>query len=461
MSWNRVLWADRSREFLSRTLLRQDEFQQSLLKRAWMEKKVQQFSIAPLFDEAKANGNVELCERLANIRPRVLLYGSSIAGTAFQHGDADFAVVFPIRSALNPTGAPSLEVTDTADNMASIPVGCMGFIGGMATFPRQAQPTVLTALYEHVMRQGPHNSSSQEPLDSAATAPRLQRIFRARIPILQYIPSLAELQERNSGSLDLTGRSPTSSIGASEAATSKKEHYDISLSVDGGRNSLLIRSYMKQYPALRVACLVLKQWGRQKKILNARRGWISPYALTIMLIHYAVEANVISAPIAPDSVDCVLARISQNMCAGGDMGVETSTVMNGEYGVEDMDCILPLDLDDGSAFEGVADIVKGFFEYYGGVDGRFDFDANVVDIRTERRVLSKEDWFSQDESDRLADAEKWHRVGYGVLMIRDPFENHSLGRSVEFFRSESIREEMRVAAKNGVSNLEGLLPLGA
>jgi hypothetical protein len=458
MAWNRKLWADRSRDFISKTLLRQDEFQQSLLKRAWVEEKVREFSIAPLFQEARTSGNTELADRIASIRPRVLLYGSSIAGTAFEHADADFAVVFPTRSQLNSIGAAPVEISDTAENLASIPVGCMGFVGGMATFPRQAQPTVLTSLYDHVVTQSKSNGDV-----AAGAAPRMQRIFRARIPILQYVPSLGELQERNSKlgvASDLPQAPGLPNAGAAaysaDGAASKKEHYDISLSVDGSRNSLLIRQYMKQYPALRVACLVLKQWGRQQKILNARRGWISPYALTIMLIHYAVEAKVISAHIPPNSVDDVLTRISEQMCSSPTGSDEA--VSRGHYGVNDMDVALPMDFDDTAAFEGVSDIIKGFCEYYGGVDDQFDFDANVVDIRTERRVLNKEEWFSEEESTRLSDAEKWHRIGYGVLMIRDPFENHSLGRSVEFFRSESIREEMRLAAKGSIQ-LETLLPL--
>ncbi|CUF95979.1 Hypothetical protein, putative [Bodo saltans] len=447
MAWNRKLWADRSRDFISKTLLRQEEFQQSLLKRAWVEEKVRDFTVSPLFQEACAAENTQLADRLASIRPRVLLYGSSIAGTAFEHADADFAVVFPISSPLNSIGAAPVEISDTAENLASIPVGAMGFVGGMATFPRQAQPTVLTSLYDHVMKQSK---------DKVGTAPRMQRIFRARIPILQYVPSLGELQERNSklgaDSSDLP--QAMTAVHSTDSATSKKEHYDISLSVDGSRNSLLIRQYMKLYPALRVACLVLKQWGRQQKILNARRGWISPYALTMYKIHYALEAKVIAAPIPPDSIDEVLAQISQQMCST----TEDASGSRALYGVDDMDTTLPMDFDHAAAFEGVSDIIKGFCEYYGGVNDQFDFDANVVDIRTERRVLSKEDWFSKEETTGLSDAEKWHRVGYGVLMIRDPFEKHSLGRSVEFFRSESIREEMRLAAKGSIQ-LETLLPL--
>jgi hypothetical protein len=36
------------------------------------------------------------------------------------------------------------------------------------------------------------------------------------------------------------------------------------------------------------------------------------------------------------------------------------------------------------------------------------------------------------------------------MMIRDPFENHSLGRSVEFFRGEALREAFRLAAIKGL-----------
>ena len=75
----------------------------------------------------------------------------------------------------------------------------------------------------------------------------------------------------------------------------KKEHYDLSLAISGVQNSLLLRHYMERDPELRAAALMLKYWGRKRRLLNARRGWISPYALTIMFVHYYVEAQKLVA----------------------------------------------------------------------------------------------------------------------------------------------------------------------
>lgn len=432
--------------------MKQDEFDRLLIKRRWLEDKVRQFRVASLIgssgDTSKiSSSTMEEVQRVFEAsQPSVLLYGSSIAGTAFEHGDADFAVVFPALGL--PMAPPTCILADTVDTLPSVPFDSIGRVGGMGAFPRQAQPTVLTALYDHM-----------KSVSSQGDAAHLQRIFRARIPILQYVPSLAELQRWNSttttgtSSVDRAATADSSPLAraiVAENSHNKHEHYDISLSVDGSRNSLLIRSYMQQYPSLRVACLILKQWGRQKKILNARRGLLSPYALTIMLIHYAIEANVIQASLDPSTVDGTLESVASNM--------SNPTPDDGTYGVEHMDTVLPMNFDDVGAFGDAAGILQGFFAYYGGQDGKFDFDVHVVDIRKAGRVLATEQWFTKEESEALMDAEKWHRVGHNVLLIRDPYENHSLGRSVDFFRAEAIREEMRLAAEGGV-DIEALLPL--
>lgn len=424
--------------------MKQTEYETFLFKRHWLEQRMNAFRLTSLFADSSLSKETQ--DTINSIHPRLLLYGSSIAGTAFEMGDADFAVVFPSKTPIH--GGEPVAVSDTAEVMASIPVSSLGYIGGLNTFARQVQPTVLTSLYEALSTQGANSVGSKDD------HPHLQRIFRARIPIMQYVPSLGELQQRNKGAEGAVDQA-TSLPNPVEApgGHNKREHYDISLSVDGARNSLLIRSYMSTYPSLRVACLVLKQWGRNRKILNARRGWISPYALTIMLIHYFHEAKLTNGNLIPTtSSDAILARASDAMVLNN-----VSPNIEGSYGIDELDTVLPMDFDNSAAFDDVSNIVKGFFEYYGGL-GDFDFDCNVVDIRNEGRVTDKENWFSDDEKTQMSEAEQWHRIGYGVLMIRDPYEAHSLGRSVEFFRSESIREEMRTAAKNGVV-LDTLLPV--
>lgn len=466
--WNNAVWGSKARLYLSQHLMRQAEYCQFLAQRAWLEAKFQNFDLSQAIAEVEDGATRSL---LQTVKPRLLLYGSSVAGTAFVHGDADYAVVFPAPdglesriTALKVQQSPSAEGgSEPHGTKASL--RSLGVTAGLVTVNRLAQPSVLTSLHDSMIQGTAGNEAAN------SSRPQLQRIFRARIPIMQYIPSLAELQQRNRDvkpSSDTTAtastplqfiKSPSPALKVKEGLHQhhKKEHFDISLSVDGGRNSLLIRSYMESYPSLRVACLVLKQWGRQKKILNARRGWISPYALTIMLIHFMHASGRIPSLIDPISSDATLKRVAEQMVM---QQASTPAAVAGSYGVDELDCLLPVEalLQSDTAFNEVADIVHGFLAYYGGADGStFDFDTHVVDIRTNRRVLSKEEWFTEDENKALSDDEKWHRLGYGVLMIRDPFELHSLGRSVEFFRSESIREDMRVAANNGI-DLDTLLP---
>lgn len=462
--WNRALLASKAKEYLHKNVMLQAEYNTFLGKRNWLEEKFSGFSLASVLPNAGGAVESEIAAELKGVSPRLLLYGSSVAGTAFRHGDADFAVVFPATQKLRSLlGAPSQATaprSSSADANSpkdesvpkAIDVTALSCTAGLVTIDRISQPTVLNALYDFVkMRQ--HESSDGCGKD----APLLQRIFRARIPIMQYVPSLAELQAANrSGTAAAAGLPPhVISNNDARGAHEKREHYDISLSIDGGRNSLLIRQYMSQFPELRVACFILKQWGRKTKILNARRGWISPYAMTIMLIHFMKEANRIPCLIEPQSVDVVVSAVADRMLAATSEGG-----VQGAYSHECLDNLLAFEPEqlDAKVFEDAADIVRGFLEFYGGVGSTFDFDTHVVDIRVdERRVTNKEEWFSAEEKEAIPQGEVWHRIGHGVLMIRDPYENHSLGRSVCFFRGESIREQMRVAAVEGI-DVDALLP---
>lgn len=437
-TWARQAWTSKSEAFLRNALLPQAELNLFHQRRAWLESMLCGFNLSHVID-SPPEVSIPL------VQPRVLLYGSSIAGTAFEHGDADFAVMFPSAEPIN-AGAyvppPDVTTRSTSPAMAKLPLSSIGRVGGCNVFARPVQPVVLNALHQQLQKSTtPPSSSSDQP----SAAPHLQRIFRARIPIMQYVPSLDDLLRRQQGHPGLPTGSAATADSQQGNEHNKKEHYDISLSVDGARNSILVRSYMKRYPKLRILVLLLKHWGRQQKILNARRGWISPYALTIMAIHYAKETSLIEELIDPSSSDIILSKISENLVLTNDTIVATSSA-DGRYGIEELDTVLPFDVDTlHESFADVSDYLRGFFHYYGSDQSPFDPDAHVVDIRTEGRVLKKEDWFTAEEKQTLPEAEQWHRVGYGVLMIRDPYEMHSLGRSVEFFRSEAIRDAMRRA----------------
>lgn len=335
-------------------LLSQQRYNKIIEQRRWLESLLQAFTL----DSGAPTDKV--CAS-----PTVLPYGSIISGTSFIDGDADYAVVFPLRDKSSATYTSEIV-------------------------PREKQEKVLSDLFSHIRQ------------NNSAVELQPQRIFRARIPIVQYV--------RKSGDGD--------------------SKFDLSLSIDGLKNSLLLRSYMAGDPRLRLGVLCAKQWGREQQILNARRGWISPYALTIMYIYFMLATRRTELFVSE-------AAIAERVKAIVD------TAASAKSELEEMDefvSILPfVDFDSSTVEKDVYD----FFNYYGDPEC-FDFDVSVVDIRQCDKYTTKDEW--SEAIKHLGGEDRWHLLGHGNVLLRDPFEPHSLGRSVDFFRGEEIREKFRTAA---------------
>ncbi|GET88452.1 hypothetical protein, conserved [Leishmania tarentolae] len=301
------------------------------------------------------------------VSPVVLPYGSIVSGTSLTDGDADYIISFPIVSEnTQHTGACVIE--------------------------REQQEKFLSDIFSHIRK-----CSSDVELHP-------QRIFRARVPIVQYVRKSAQ----------------------------ENTKFDLSLSLGGLKNSLLLRQYMASDPRLRLGVLATKQWGREQQILNARRGWISPYALSIMYIHFMKETDRTALSFDEEAIgQRVDAIVSSAAECEGDISH-----------VDELANILPLREADISL---VQKDVFDFFSFYS-TPGGFDFDASVVDIRSRDRFSNKDQWC--ESLHELDEKERWHLLGHEVIFLRDPFEPHSLGRSVDFFRGEEFREKLRSAAVN-------------
>lgn len=305
-----------------------------------------------------------------HVKPHVLLYGSVVSGTALRDGDADFAVVFLGPVSHETAATPKESITE---------------------IKREEQETVLADLFQHISKK-----TSGEVL-------KPQRVFHARIPVVQYLRKLGNGDDIK---------------------------FDVSLSVDGVKNSLLLRKYMQQFPRLHLGVLCVKQWGREARILNARRGWISPYALTIMYIHFMATTGRIPGLLDEAAVEEDVRRILRASADNTEL-LDQVPELNTALSVNDTDV------------EDVQHDVEDFFSFYGN-ESRFDFDASVVDIRKTGAVLQKEEWLARAAD--MTQADRWHMLGHEVIMVRDPYESHNLGRSVDFFRGEAIREAFRVAS---------------
>lgn len=245
---------------------------------------------------------------------------------------------------------------------------------------RLRQEQVLSELFEQIRKKSEIRNS--------------QRIFRARVPVIKF-----------------SIENPTNS------------NFDLCSSVNGVRNSLLIRQYMEHSPRLHLGCLLAKLWGRSFSILNSHRGWLSPYAMTILYIYY---------------LQTTTAPLSVQPTASLDDLLHTCHV--GKYSeLQEFNTQLPVRFFD---ICGIEKDIKGFFKFY---SEEFDFDSAVIDIRTTSPIFQKDEWIHSITD--ISSADRWNLLGHENLFIRDPYEPHSLGRSVDFLKSEQIREVFRVSSK--------------
>lgn len=221
-----------------------------------------------------------------------------------------------------------------------------------------------------------------------------QRIFRARVPVIK--------------------------LSINHNCTSQ---IDLCCSVNGVQNSLLLRHYMESSPRLHSGCLLAKLWGRSVNILNSHRGWISPYALTILYIFFLQSTGTKFDLQKPASLDDIL-----HACHLGKYSE-----------IDEFNLQLPI------RFFNISDIERDIAEFFRFYSHGFDFDSGVIDIRQRSPIFKKDDWIESVKS--ISTSDRWNLLGHENIFIRDPFEDHNLGRSVDFLKSEQIREVFRVASK--------------
>ena len=404
--------------------------------------------------------------------PQLYLYGSTLSCTALSNGDVDYAIspcddLKQIDRAEQADLLTNLyhHLTPKSENRGKLVVETR--VAESSCHMKGSSESLESSRVNNLIESDrgcdtdTHHTQLQDTLTGTENCQReylplecMHRIFCARVPVLQYTPN------------------PLKGLPADSSAVDKQSKllpydFDLTLSLYGVKNSLLLREYVRRFPIVRPLLLLIKLWGHTQNIIDSRNGWFSSYALTLMMIEFLQLSNRI-AVINPRNV-----RIEPDPSKYDDW-------------IEFQDNHVPND---------IRLILQEFFQYYA---NQFDFDEHVVDVsgvdleqnlevgpsdpqcenrvgkksiensstdviawrvtpewiilhdsvdgniyapkRKERRAGVLEPYFTAEEEKSLTDEEKWHRVGHARIQIRDPYEAHSLGRSVEFFKAEAFRE---------------------
>lgn len=417
--------------------------------------------------------------------PRSLLYGSLVSGTAFAGSDVDFCVTWATDSEpfvdVPRDDQPRvlggiyqhLKQAFERDAARQGQISESTVIGGVWQPPTSTGPPSLDTIAEIAaavhMPPGkalplpppppPPASSSSSSASLLLPAMTVGRIFQARIPILECRNRLVTLPNRRLPHDDATAHSSSAET-IDWTNSVHRDRFDVSASLTGCRNSLLLRQYIRTSHEIHAAALLLKQWGRRCRMLDARGGWLSPYALIVMFIHFLQATQ----RVPQYAVDVIVSSMPDLMAPQLSSACDTSDPLfwATPEGEKQEECLSE-----------AVDLLHGFFKHF---QTSFDFETDVVDIRQEK-IASKEAWAqewqlqqevphgsllgrassveaseppppslqqgssSNGTSQRTANEHRaWTCFGHNVIAIRDPYEGHSLGRGMDFFRGERLRE---------------------
>lgn len=434
---------------------------------------------------AAADQKDDVCREAAMLEQRLdwsapaaaLLYGSCAQGVSERGGDADFSIVFRRRQ---------LDVEEEDSNKSSVSL----FEEPIRFLQRSI---VLPVFFRHAGSKFP---SAIDGLTSGPQQLHVDRILHARVPVLRMVSAQTILP---SWAPVPTEQHQQQTGGSKRGVDLPLPSFDISACSSGCLNSALLRTYFEQWPPLRVIVLALKRWSRTRKLVHARKGWLSPYSLTIMVVFWAQQRGHVTSPSLPAAAAAAKAASRSS---------PTSWSLDSSSPLFDAErCFLPhQDLDIDMAVErdsslelqaSIGALILDFFVFYA---HEFDRDVHVVDIRTgDDKVRTRSEWKEQvmtkmanqeldifgiekvrrestlgaamatapgtrgsvffsssapsssDASSSLSDhGERLEQVirhlfGHDVMSVRDPVEPHSVCRSLDFFRAEAVFDEMRNA----------------
>ncbi|CAE8683223.1 unnamed protein product [Polarella glacialis] len=146
------------------------------------------------------------------------------------------------------------------------------------------------------------------------------------------------------------------------------------------QNTYLLKAYAELSPQVRRLVLAVKVWARTEGVCGAPSGHLSSYSLTLMVLYFLQVQQGLEMPCMPTEAFSSFGSTPEVQ------GISWT-------------CALPL-----------AELVTGFFVFYAGADGGFQWGSEVVSVRLGRRSQPRELDF------QLLPGRLGHR-----LHIEDPF----------------------------------------
>jgi len=146
------------------------------------------------------------------------------------------------------------------------------------------------------------------------------------------------------------------------------------------QNTYLLKTYAELSPQVRRLVLAVKVWARTEGVCGAPSGHLSSYSLTLMVLYFLQVQQGLEMPCMPTEAFSSFGSTPEVQ------GISWT-------------CALPL-----------AELVTGFFVFYAGADGGFQWGSEVVSVRLGRRSQPRELDF------QLLPGRLGHR-----LHIEDPF----------------------------------------
>lgn len=202
----------------------------------------------------------------------------------------------------------------------------------------------------------------------------------------------------------------------------------------GIHNTQMLRCYSKCDPRVRPMVLFIKSWAKRRKINSSYSGTLSSYGYVLMVLHYLV--NIARPPVLPNLQHEAEAD-----------GVPPTIVDGHEVCFFDREDIIETRASQGVVTqnkESLGNLLVGFFRYYAVNSGGFFWTRDVLSLRSQGGLLSKDQkGWTGAKTEHNENKEVRHRY---LFAIEDPFETtHNVARTVTHNGIVAIRDEFRRA----------------